>query len=176
LRGEPGRVARGARASAMKAQRLVSGLAPVRKFRATGAPIPAVGRKMTPLVMTRERGEGRGAAEPQPKSAHPINRRDARSTARQSRSRNRGIREIRGRGETIHSAFRVFGVFRGSIRSRNCSQAASKLVYCSAEKTKNIRILLKLRDAECLHCEGHRATEPQLNGADRIMAGQNHAA
>ena len=58
------------------------------------------------------------------------NRRDATSTARQSRNRNRGIREIPGRGDTIHPAFRVFGVFRGSFCLRNCSQAARKLVDC----------------------------------------------
>jgi len=59
------------------------------------------------------------------------------------------------------------------------SQPANNLVYSSAEKNqtgRTRRILLKLGDSECLHCEGHRATELQLNGADRIMAGQNHAA
>jgi hypothetical protein len=54
LRGEPGRVASEARASAMKAQRLVWGLAQVRKLMATGVGMPTVGRKMTPVVMTWE--------------------------------------------------------------------------------------------------------------------------
>ena len=67
-------------------------------------------------------------------SSQPANNFDYCSTARQSRNRNRGIREIRGRRDTSRAAFRVFRVFCGSSRWGNCSQAANNLDYCSAEK------------------------------------------
>ncbi len=56
-------------------------------------------------------------------SSQPAINLDYCNAARQSRSRNRGIREIRGSGDPIHSVFRVF---RGSFRLGNCSQAARK--------------------------------------------------
>ena len=56
----------------------------------------------------------------------------AKSAERQSRNRNRGIREIRGRRETSRAVFRVFRVFCGSSHWGNCSQAANNLDYCRA--------------------------------------------
>src|ERR1035437_416457 len=59
-----------------------------------------------------QRREGRSTAKPQPK---PRNTRNTR------------------KWDPIHSVFRVFRVFRGSFRLGSYSQAAIKLVYCSAE-------------------------------------------
>ena len=57
----------------------------------------------------------------------------AKTAERQSRNRNRGIREIRGRRDTSPAVFRVFRVFRGSHCREHCSQSANNLDYGSAE-------------------------------------------